>query len=63
VYCTLKITAASREVWSTRHNAVKRDSQLVTRFYGVSGWPCDKLTGSQWKYAMHWGNSVHKGSI
>ena len=36
-----------RKAWSTRHNAVKHDGQLVTRFYNVTSWPCDKLTGSQ----------------
>jgi len=37
---------------STRHNAVKHDGQLVIRFYDVTSWPCDKLTGS------HWGHGV-----
>jgi len=35
---------------STRHDAVKHDGQLdgqlVTRFYDVTSWPCDELTGS-----------------
>jgi len=31
---------------TTRHNAVKHDGQLVTRFYDVTSWPCDELTGS-----------------
>ena len=35
-----------RKARSTRHNAVKHDSQLVTRFYDVTSWPCDELTGS-----------------
>jgi len=35
-----------RKARSTRHNAVKRDGQLVTRFYDVTSWPCDELTGS-----------------
>jgi len=29
-----------------RHNAVRHDGQLVTRFYGATSWPCDELTGS-----------------
>ena len=35
-----------RKARSTRHNAVKHDGQLVTRFYSVTSWPCDELTGS-----------------
>jgi len=35
-----------RKAWSTHHNAAKHDGQLVTRFYGVTSWPCDELTGS-----------------
>jgi len=45
VYCRLQITATdytSRKAWSTRHNAVKLDGQLVTLFY------CDELTGSRY---------------
>jgi len=37
-----------RKARSTRHNAVKHDRQLVTRFYDVTSWPCDELTGSLW---------------
>jgi len=34
---------------STRHDAVKHDGQkLVTRFYDVTSWPCDELTGSRY---------------
>ena len=36
-----------RKARSTRHNAVRHDGQLVTRFYGVKSWPCDELTGSR----------------
>ena len=36
-----------RKARSTRHNAVKHDGQLVTRFYDVTSWPCDELTGSR----------------
>jgi len=36
-----------QKVWSTRHNAVSHDGQLVTPFYGVTSWPCDELTGSR----------------
>ena len=35
-----------RKARSTRHNAVKHDGQLVTRFYDATSWPCDELTGS-----------------
>jgi len=54
---TLMYTADSQrqitllqKAWSTRHNAVKHDGQLVTRFYGVKSWPCDELTGSRPPY-------------
>ena len=52
---TLMYTADSRSLRqitlllkarSTRHDAVKHDGQLVTRFYDVTSWPCDELTGS-----------------
>jgi len=40
------------KAWSTRHDAVKHDGQLVTRFYDVTSWPCDKLTGSPSGYPL-----------
>jgi len=42
-----------RKARSTRHNAVKHDSQLVTRFYRVTSWPCDELTGSPRDWQMY----------
>ena len=36
-----------QKVWSTRHNTVRHDGQLVTLFYGATSWPCDELTGSR----------------
>ena len=46
-----------RKAQSTRHNAVKHDSQLVTQFYDVTSWPCDELTGFQfwWDPSRFWG--------
>ena len=35
-----------QKVRSTRHNAVKHDGQLITRFYGVTSCPHDELIGS-----------------
>jgi len=35
-----------QKVRSTCHKAVKHDGQLVTRFYSVTSWPRDKVTGS-----------------
>jgi len=32
---------------NSSHNAVKPYGQLVTRFFGVTSWPCDELTGSR----------------
>jgi len=32
-----------QKVLSTRHNAVRHDGQLVTRFYDVTSRPCDEL--------------------
>jgi len=47
-----------QKIWSTRHNAVRHDGQLVmTRFYGVTSWPCDELTGS-WGWRREVGSWV-----
>jgi len=35
-----------QKVRSTRHNAIRHDGQLITRFYGVTSWLCNELTGS-----------------
>jgi len=32
----LNVTNARSKVWSTRHNAVRHDGQLITPFYGVT---------------------------
>ena len=42
-----------RKARSTRHNAMKHDGQLVARFYDVTSWPCDELTGSP-QYTKFW---------
>ena len=46
VYCRLQIAASGQKVQPTRHNADKHNDQLVARFYSVTSWPCDELTGS-----------------
>jgi len=57
----LNATDARSTVPSTRHNAVRHDSQLGTPFYSVTSWlvPCAYTSGSQIKIStLHIGKSL-----
>jgi len=51
-----------QKVWSTHHNAVRHDGQLVTQFYNVTSWPCDELTGS-FTQLIKWGGQRPRSAL